>query len=116
VGLFDRKQKVHLDEFCRDFYSKHILTDTTDDADVPSLPEMYLRGVCSSVIDADGELATIDDKSFLEEMTLIHFEVFGLAWIHQLGEKHAAAQSAFTKRYLESHEKTDMWEDLVPYN
>lgn len=116
MGLFDRKQKVSLDGFSRDFYSRNILTGVTDDSDVPPPAKTYLRGVSSTVVEADGELATIDDDSFLEEVTLIHFEVFGLAWMHQQGDKLAAAQSAFTKRYLESYDRADIWDDLLPYN
>ncbi|OHE76358.1 MAG: hypothetical protein A2107_02605 [Verrucomicrobia bacterium GWF2_62_7] len=49
-------------------------------------------------------------------MTLIRFEVFGLAWLHQLGDKHAAAQSAYTKTYLEQRGRGDIWANLEPYN
>jgi hypothetical protein len=34
----------------------------------------------------------------------------------QLGDKHAAAQSEFTKRYLEERGQADLWNDMERYN
>ena len=36
--------------------------------------------------------------------------------MHQFGDKHAAAQCAYTKSYLEERSHADIWDDLAPYN
>jgi hypothetical protein len=50
------------------------------------------------------------------EITTIRFEVFGLAWFHRQGDKRAAEQSDFTRRYLDAAGRTDIWEAMEPYN
>jgi hypothetical protein len=113
MGLFSRKQRVQLEEFCCEFYDKNILTPVIGSVD---LDENYFQAVKVSIADVDGKFAAIDSELFRAEMTFIRFEVFSLAWLHQLGDKHAAAQSAFTKRYLESRNRADIWDALEPYN
>jgi hypothetical protein len=48
----------------------------------------------------------------MAEITVIRFEVFGLAWLHQKGDKRAAEQSEFTRRYLAEAGRTDIWEAM----
>jgi hypothetical protein len=113
MGLFSRKQKVHLDTFCADFYDKQILHPVIAGVDTG---RTYFVNVIRAVTEVDETLATVDCDRFFSEMTLIHFEIFGLAWLHQLGDKHAAAQSAYTKTYLEQCAREDIWANLEPYN
>ncbi len=113
MGLFSLKEKVRLADFCRDFYDKQMLNPVIQGMNVA---EVYLDKVRDSVAEADPRFKAVDRAKFMAEMTLIRFEVFGLAWLHQLGDKHAAAQSAFTKSYLEGKNRTDIWDALEPYN
>ncbi len=113
MGLFNRKQRVQLATFCRDFYDTHILNPVIADMDAG---RAYFESVMRSVAEVDATFASVDCDRFFSEMTLIRFEVFGLAWIHQLGDKHAAAQSAYTKTYLEERDRADIWTGLEPYN
>jgi hypothetical protein len=113
MGLFSRKQKVRLEDFCRDFYDKNMLNPVIAGMNVG---EAYFEAARGSVAEVDPRFKAVDTKTFVAEMTLIRFEIFGLAWLHELGDKHAAAQSAFTKRYLEGRNRTDIWDALEPYN
>jgi hypothetical protein len=113
MGLFSRKQRVRLDVFCGEFYDKNILTSVIAGMDVGAA---YFETVKRSIAEVDGRFAAVDPKRFFSEVTLIRFEVFGLAWLHQLGDKHAAAQSAFTKSYLDERGRADLWDALEPYN
>jgi hypothetical protein len=49
-------------------------------------------------------------------MVAIYFEVFGLVWLHEQGEQYAAIQSGFTKNYLETKNRLDVWETMGHYN
>ena len=113
MGLFSRKQEVPLDTFCADFYDKQILNPVVASVD---LGRTWFETVMRAVTEVDQTLAAVDCDTCFSEMTLIRFEVFALAWLHQLGDKHAAAQSAYTKGYLEQKGRQDIWANLEPYN
>jgi hypothetical protein len=112
-SFFSRKQKVRLDAFCRDFFDRNILNPIIAGVDAG---RTYADTVIRSVAEADATFAAVDSDRFHSEMLLIRFEVFALAWMHQLGDKHAAAQSAYTKTYLKERDRADVWEGLAPYN
>ena len=44
-------------------------------------------------------------------------EIFGLAWVHQLGKKELIVpELVFTQRYLRSMNRNDIWEAMADYN
>ncbi len=107
------KLEVRIEKFCREFYNKNILTPVVGGVD---LGDTCIETVKNSIAQVDGQFAEVDSRLLHNEMTLIRFEVFSLAWLHQAGDRHAAAQSECTKRYLESRDREDIWEALEPYN
>jgi hypothetical protein len=113
MGLFSRKQKVQLEALCCDFYDKNILNPVIAGVDAG---RTYADTVIRSVAEVDAAFAVVDLDCFNSEMMLIRFETFALAWIHQLGDKHAAAQSSYTKTYLKEKDRENIWEGLVSYN
>jgi hypothetical protein len=116
MGLFNRKPKVHLSEFCRDFYTEVILHPAIEDVEDIEPNSIFFETVRRSVIEVDSSFAEVDLESLTEEIIVLRFEVFGLAWLHELGDKHAAAQSTFTKEYLEEQGRSDIWEAMESYN
>lgn len=113
MKFFNRKPKARPDEFCRDFYNNQILHPNIEGLDVSSI---YFDTVRQSVIEADSSFASVDLQLFTDEMTVLRFEVFGIAWLHEVGDKLVAAQSEFTKEYLEKRGELDIWESIEPYN
>ena len=113
MGLFSKKQKVPLEAFCCDFYDRNILNPIIAGVDAG---RTYADTVKRSVAEVDAAFAAVDLDRFNFEMILIRFETFALAWMHQLGDKHAAAQSAYTKTYLKERDREHVWEGLAPYN
>jgi len=105
MNFFNRKPKVTLDGFCHDFYDKNILHAVISGIDAGSL---FLDTIRKSVAEVDPSFANVTSQLFEAEMSVLRFEVFGLAWLHQLGDKRAAEQSAFKKRYLEEQERPDI--------
>lgn len=119
MKFFNRKPKVRLDVFCRDFYDNQILHRVIGGLSVidgMSVGEIYFDAVRGYVTEADSSFASVDLQMFAAEMVALRFEVFGLAWLHEVGDRHAAAQTEFTQRYLEEHGKLDIWESIEPYN
>ena len=76
----------------------------------------YCETINRSVTEVDPKFADVEIELLMAELTVIRFEVFGLAWLHQQGDKRAAEQSDFTRVYLENSSRTDIWEAMVPYN
>ena len=101
-GFFNKRQEVNLDNFCRDFYEKNILNPIIQGIDAGT---SYRDVVKRSIVEVDDNFANIDSQRFGEELVILRFELFALAWLHEFGEKLAVAQSTFTKHYL--HEKNE---------
>lgn len=114
VGLFTRKQEVRMNEFCRDFYEKNILNPVLQG--VLDAGAAFVEVVKKELVEVDPKLANIDEKMLAEEMVLLRFEIFGLAWVHKFDEKSSVAQSAFTKHYLHEKGRDDIWENMEFYN
>lgn len=113
MGFFSRKQKVQLDAFSHDFYERNIINPMVAGVDAG---RTYADTVMHSIVEADVTFKAVDSDRFHSEMMLIRFETFALAWMHQLGDKHAATQSLYTKTYLKERGREDVWEGLAPYN
>jgi hypothetical protein len=114
MGFFSQRPKVRLDDFCREFYDTHCL-HPPEVAGI-NLALTYCETIKRSITEVDPRFADVDIQLLMAELTVIHFEVFGLAWLHQKGDKRAAEQSDFTRRYLDEAGRTDIWEAMQPYN
>lgn len=113
LKLLVRKPRVPLEAFCREFYDRYVLAPTVRGLNVG---EVYCHSVQESIAEVDSGFATIDSERLLAEMTMVRFEVFGLAWLHQFGDKRAPDQSAYTKEYLVEKGHEDIWANMEPYN
>jgi len=111
--FFNKKQKVNLDEFCRDFYENIILNPVIGGTDVSAV---FYDTSRRSIVEADPSFANIDPKKFSAEIRILQFELFALAWMDKFGDKSAVAQSIFTNRYLHENERDDIWDAMESYN
>ena len=114
MGLFNRKPKIGIEEFCREFYDTTIFHTMIAGLDAWSA---FLETVFKSVVEADQSFEVIDPTLFRKEMTALHMELFGLAWMHKFKrEEYTIPQSLFTKRYLEENGRLDIWDIMGEYN
>ncbi len=114
MGLFSRKPKVGIEEFCREFYDKQIFHAMIGGIDAWSA---FLETVFNSISEADQSFAVIDKAVFQREMKALRMELFGLAWSHKFkGEEFTLPQSFFTKHYLEENGRLDIWDIMGEYN
>jgi hypothetical protein len=111
--FFKRKQKVNLEDYCRFFYDNFILNPTIADVDVRVANKEVLR---KSIVEVAPSIDDIDIQTFFNEITLVRFELFSLAFLHKFGDKKIAAQSQFTKEYLIENNREDIWDNLESYN
>ena len=115
MGIFTRKPKVRLEEFCRDFYDEQLFNAKVGTKEI-DVTKTYAKVVLQSLVDADSSLTDITAEELVAEFIPLRLEVFGLAWLHRLGDKRAAEQSHFTKCYLGMAGRSDIWEAMEPYN
>jgi len=113
MSFFSRKQKINLEDFCRDFYEKNILNPVIGGVD---LGAVYYDTVRTSLVEPDHSLSSITSQKFAAEIVPLRFELFALAWLHKFGLNPAIPQSVFTNSYLQEKGRGDIWEDAKDYN
>jgi len=114
MGLFNKKQKVGVEEFCRQFYDNVIFHPIIAGQD---FNEVWYDNVFHSIVEADKSFAVVDKSVFHREMTALRLELLGLAWLYKFPDnKFTIPQSIFTRQYLESNGKLELWDSMVEYN
>lgn len=113
MGLFSKKQDVDLEGFCRNFYDKYTMNCVIEGIDVNA---NFIEAARDLITKVDQTFSSFDSQKLASELLILRFELFGLAWLHQFGEKSAVAQSVFTKNYLHEKGRDDIWDNLEFYN
>jgi hypothetical protein len=113
MSLFKKKQEVYLETVCRIFYDNVILDCVVDGRDINAAIFDILR---NALVATDNNFASVEPQKFNNEIVVLQFELFGLAWLHQFGDKSAILQSTFTKNYLQEKKRDDIWDAMEPYN
>lgn len=115
MSFFSRKQEVNLEDFCRDFYDKRLLNPVIDGK--IDVDNVFSDVVKKNITEVYSGFAKIDSKKLNEEIKIIRFELFALAWTHKfVSGKIVVAQSSFTKSYLNEKGRNDIWKGMEPYN
>lgn len=114
MGLFSRKPKVSIEEFCQHFYDTYIFNAYIGVVDLTST---CFEADYNSIIEADKTFKSIDFNKFQEEMTALRMELFGLAWQEKFKSgEYAIPQTFFTRLYLQKIAKTQIWDIMGEYN
>jgi len=114
MSFFSRKQEVGLEDFCRDFYDTQILNPVIGKIDAGNV---FSDVVKKNIVEVYPEFAKIDSEKLNEEIKVLRFELFALAWTHKfISGKNVVVQSDFTKHYLHEKGRDDIWAGMEPYN
>ncbi len=114
MSIFSRKKAINLEDFCRDFYDNQILNPVIGGVDVGSA---FSDVVIREIVEVDQSFADTDKRKLTNELTIIRFELFALAWSHKfISGKNVVTQSDFTKHYLREKGRDDIWNGMEPYN
>ena len=111
---FKKRQEVSLNDFCRNFYEKYIISPMI--GGIVDAGAVYNDTIKRSIVEADHNFANIDSQTFASEVVILRCELFALAWLHKFGDRLAVAQSTFTKHYLHGKKRDDIWNDSESYN
>ena len=115
MGLFSRKPKVGVEEFCRSFYDSQVF-DPMKIGGIDVVKDWW-ETVFNSVVEADDSFKSIDFSNFQEEMTALRVELFGLVCLNRYKkEQFSIIQTLFTKRYLDEIERPQIWDIMGEYN
>ena len=113
MGLFNKKRKVGIEEFCYQFYDNNIFKPVIAGQD---FNKVWWDNVCDSIVEFDKSFQLIDKSVFSREITALRLELFGLAWVSKFTrEKFTIPQSIFTRKYLERNGKLDIWDIMGEY-
>lgn len=117
MGLFSRKPLISIEDFCQDFYD-HFFNFKVKGIDMSG---DFFDVAFDTVAKTDPSFATVNRVLFRREMTAIRMELFGLAWMHYFKAKHeqleyCLRETSFTKKYLESTGRTEIWDIMQFYN
>jgi hypothetical protein len=82
-----------MEEFCRYFYDKHVCNPN-----VALAKGSFYEVIFNAIVEADESFKSIDFNRFREEMTAIHMELFGLAWVKRFKKlQFAIPQTLYTR-------------------
>jgi hypothetical protein len=114
MGLFSRKQKVNIFDFCQDLYDSKIFYPIIAGQDFKWL---YIDTAYNKIIEIDKLFNSVDRSIFRKEMMAVRMEVIGLAFKHQIKNKEILLnQSLFTRDYLIKNAESELWEIMGDYN
>lgn len=113
MGLFSRKQKINVNEFCKNFYDQWIFSNNMGGLDPWNA---CCETVYKKIADIDSRFSQADFSIFCDELRAVRIEVFAIALSHRIGEKLILKQSEFTKLYLEELQDGNIWQTLLGYN
>jgi len=111
MSFFSRKQKIKLEDFCRNFYDTQIFNPTVNGVNFSSaLPDYMTEKI-------DPVFAHVDKQKLTDELITLRIELFALAWTHKYagGGMIVINQSIFTKDYLYKKGEDDIWNNMEDY-
>lgn len=109
MGLFNKKRKVGIEEFCGQLYDNIIFPPSNSN-------EVWWGNVYDSFVEFDKSLKAIEISVFAWEITALRLELFGLAWVSKFTrEKFTIPQSIFTRHYLVRKGNLDIWDIMGEY-
>ena len=77
MSFFSRKQKISLEDFCRDFYDNQLLNPIIKDVNFGTvLPDYVIDKI-------DPLFAHVDKQKLTKELMILRYELFALAWTHK---------------------------------
>lgn len=113
MGLFDRKPKVSIKQWCHEFYGSSIFAPPAGGAD---LWETFCACVRKRVSEADPAILSVDRQVLSDQLLSLRLEVIGVAWMMRVKDDFSPKQSQTTHEYLADHNHHRFWDMMEPYN
>lgn len=115
MSFFSKKRVATPEEISRDFYENYILNPMIGNGKV-DVNVIFSETIKKLLVEADQNFVDVSEKKIGDEIIILRFELFALAWMHKFAGKLAITQSLFTKRYLHEKGRNDIWKNIEHYN
>ena len=113
MGLFDRRPKVPVQQWCEEFYSNQVFAGPIGESDPWAL---FCSSAQDQVVQADPSFSRVDADILSDQLLALRLEVIGVAWIMRVRDDLSPKHSQCTKQYLVDHNQERFWEMMEPYN
>lgn len=113
MGLFDRKPKMSVQEWCEHFYSSCVFAPAIGGQDPW---QIFCNTARDQVARVDPSFAGVDDAALYEHLLAVRLEVVGVAWIVKLRDSLSPIQCECTRQYLWELDQERLWKLMDPYN
>lgn len=114
MALFKSKPKQSIEQCNKYYYDSQIFHSSVAGRDAWV---DFLKTAYNSITEVDPSFSSIVPRVFLEEMTALRMELFGLAWSQRFKkEKQTYPQSIFTRDYLVAANRQEVWDVMREYN
>src|SRR5882762_6710100 len=106
MALFGRH--VDVEGKSTDFYENYVLNPKVGEKNVGTV---FAEVVKKNLSEADSKLTELSVTRLSEEIAVLRFELFGLAWAHKyVSGVKVVSQGNFNKQFLEQKDRQDIWE------
>jgi hypothetical protein len=113
MGLFDRKPKMSVQDWCEHFYSNYVFASPIGGADPWQL---FCNSARDQVAQSDPTFSDVDAVILSDQLLALRLEVIGIAWILRVKDDLSPKQSECTRLYLLNRNQESFWEMMEPYN
>lgn len=113
MGMFDRKPKISIQDWCESFYSNYVFAPPIGEADPWQL---FCNATRQQIGQSDPTFSGVDASALSDQLLALRLEVIGIAWILQVKDDLSPKQSECTRLYLLNHNQERFWEMMEPYN
>ena len=113
MGLFDRKPKISVQEWCENFYNNQVFSSPIGGADPWQL---FCTSVRDQITQSDPTFSEVDAVALYDQLLALRLEVIGIAWVLGVKDDLSPKQSESTRLYLLNHNRERFWDMMEPFN
>jgi hypothetical protein len=113
MGLFNRKPKISIQEWCEDFYGNYVFAPRIGNVDPW---QVFCETNRKMISQSDSNFSQVNDSELSDQLLALRLEVIGIAWIIHVKDNLAPKQSECTRLYLLNHGQERFWDMMEPYN
>jgi len=113
MGLFDRKPKTSVQDWCEHFYNNYVFVSPIGGADPW---RRYCDLARDQIAQSDPTFSGVEAVGLSDQLLALRLEVIGIAWIMRVKTELSPEQSECTRQYLLNHNQERFWEMMEPYN
>lgn len=113
MGLFTRKQKISVVDWCEDHYSNCVFSPRIGGVDPW---HTFCDTLTKQIQEIDPSVPDLTTDQWSDQLISLRLEVVGIAWMMNVKDQFAPIQSECTRRFLAKKGHQAHWKHMEPYN